>query len=79
MVLEVSPSRSVAVWKAIAYTGAFHLDGDEVVHRITSGTWPYGRGTELHRRAVVLPGRLLRLVPIGKANSVELTLIWRKN
>jgi hypothetical protein len=76
VVLEVSPSKHFRIRKAIAYTGRFHIDGDEVVHQVTSGTWPFGSGREFRRRATVLPGPCLHLALVGMTAAVNLSLTW---
>ncbi|CAM5600229.1 lipocalin-like domain-containing protein [Streptomyces fumanus] len=77
VVLQISPSARFRVRKTISYIGRFRVDGDHVVHHVTSGTWPVRNGKELRRRAE-LTGEHLRLTPARTPGGVSCTLLWQR-
>lgn len=77
VVMEISRSQRSRLRKAVAYTGRYHVDGNQTVHQLTSCTWPFNPKKQLRRRAYLLPDQRLRLVPVRKGNTVTCALTWQ--
>ncbi|MEE1930832.1 hypothetical protein V1J52_22045 [Streptomyces sp. TRM 70351] len=78
VVMHVGRSPRSRPRKAVAYTGRFRIDGHEVIHRVSSGTWPFGPGRELRRHAELLTDRCLSLALAPKGTVIACVLVWER-
>ncbi|THA86243.1 lipocalin-like domain-containing protein [Streptomyces sp. A0592] len=77
-VMEMHLERPLRLGRTFAYTGRFRTEGDEAVHRVAVGTWPFTPGRELRRRATLLAPDLLRLEPLHPGHGLTLSLTWQR-
>ncbi|GGT02158.1 MULTISPECIES: lipocalin-like domain-containing protein [Streptomyces] len=77
-VMEMHLVRPVRLGRTFAYTGRFRTEGDEAVHRVEVGTWPFSRGRELRRRATLPDPDRLVLEPLDAGHGLALSLTWRR-
>ncbi|MGW6982243.1 hypothetical protein ACWGE1_22865 [Streptomyces sp. NPDC054932] len=77
-VMEMHLGRPVRLGRTFAYTGRFRTAGDEAVHRVDIGTWPFKPGQDLRRRAVLLGPDHLRLEPLHPGHGLALSLTWQR-
>ncbi|MEU5145710.1 hypothetical protein AB0G42_00740 [Streptomyces yangpuensis] len=77
-VMELHVERPLRLGRTFAYTGLFRTEGDEAVHRVVIGTWPFRPGRELRRRATLVDPDRLVLEPLHPGHGLALSLTWRR-
>ncbi|MFJ7776852.1 hypothetical protein [Streptomyces yangpuensis] len=77
-VMELHVERPLRLGRTFAYTGLFRTEGDEAVHRVGIGTWPFRPGQELRRRATLVDPDHLVLEPLHPGHGLVLSLAWRR-
>ncbi|MFD5619652.1 hypothetical protein [Streptomyces yangpuensis] len=77
-VMELHLERPLRLGRTFAYTGLFRVEGDEAVHRVGIGTWPFRPGQELRRRATLVDPDHLVLEPLHPGHGLSLSLTWRR-
>ncbi|MFI8451675.1 hypothetical protein [Streptomyces erythrochromogenes] len=77
-VMEMHLRRPLRLGRTFAYTGRFRTEGDEAVHHVAVGTWPFTPGRELRRRATLLAPDRLRLEPLDPGHGLALSLTWQR-